>query len=123
MSHEIQSFDSIEDLMAFIAADEAIEQANHNHHYNIPRRTKDTIDNYVAKGWLPGGFVRAMLANDLKGACGAADNINRKYIFDICSYIYNEIPFEAQGSYQAIDDWIEMITEKNKSLDILTELL
>ncbi len=116
MSHELQSFDNIEDLMAAIAADEAIQRTNHNTQHNIPARTKDTIDNYVGKGLRPGHFVSAMLANDLKGACGAADNINRCYIFEICSYIYNEIPHQAQGSYQAIDDWIAMIEEHTNNL-------
>lgn len=116
MSHEIQSFDNIEDLMAAIEADEAIEQANHNHRYNIPARTKDTIDNYVGKGWRPGHFVSAMLANDLKGAFGAADIINRHYMFEICSYIYNEIPCKSHGSYQAINDWIAMIQEDTNNL-------
>jgi hypothetical protein len=113
----IESFDSFEDLMRSVRRDEELEQLNHNQEHNIPRRTKDTIDNYVLKGWKPGGFVHAMLANDLKGACGAADSINRRYIFEICSYIYNHTPYQSQGSYQAVDEWLEMHREnKNDGL-------
>ena len=109
----IESFDSAEDLNRSIKLDEAFEQLTHNQEHNIPGRTKDTIDNYVMKGWKPGGFVLAMLANDLKGACGTADSINRRYIFEICSYIYNHTPYQSQGSYQAVEDWLYMHREKN----------
>jgi len=107
----IESFDNVDDLMKAIEADRIQEEANHNEKYNIPGRTKDTIDNYVLRGWKPGGFVTAMLANDLKGACGAADSINKKYIWDICSYIYNNTPYQSQGSYQAVEDWLTMHRE------------
>jgi len=53
---------------------------------------KETIDNYVSKGWEPGGFLLSVLANDLMGALGKADQQNRAAIFDITKYIYNDIP-------------------------------
>lgn len=65
---------------------------------NIPQDVKETIDNYVTKGWSPGSFVQAVLENDLKGACGSADMFNREALFDIVSYCYNCIPSNVWGS-------------------------
>jgi len=74
---------------------------------NIPLYTKQTIDDYVEHGVPPGGFVRAVLANDLIGALSSADYNNSRYMFEIVGYIYNNIPASCHGSHQIIDEWIE----------------
>ena len=94
--------------MKAIEEDNEREKLNHDQKFNIPGRTKQTIDNYVLKGYRPSGFVTALLANDLKTACGAADDINKRYIWEICSYIYNQTPYQSQGSYQAVENWLAM---------------
>ncbi len=69
--------------------------------------TKESIDNYVRLGIPPGGFVASVLANDLMGALGRADEGNRLDIFEICEYVYNEIPADSHGSYEIVKDWME----------------
>lgn len=73
----------------------------------IPDSTRRTIDNYVEKKWRPGGFVRSVLANDLKGALGRADMENRRAIFAIVSYVVQEIPANCHGSYEIVDRWLK----------------
>lgn len=75
--------------------------------YGIPQRTKDGIDRYAQHGIRPGGFLTAVLSNDLKGAFGAADMENRGAMFEIVSYCYNEIPANCWGSARVVEHWIE----------------
>jgi hypothetical protein len=72
----------------------------------IPRRTQDAIDAYVAHGVPPGGFLYAVLTNDLFGATGRADQENRAALLDICRYVYNEIPSACWGSTEKMLAWI-----------------
>lgn len=73
----------------------------------MKRSTKETIDNYVEKGWEPGGFVGAVLANDLMGAVGRADAENLRDLIEICQYVHWEIPGNCHGSYQIVRHWIK----------------
>ena len=83
--------------------------------YTIPTRTKESIDNYVKYGLPPGGFVYAVLSNDLMEAVGRADNINLKHFHSIASYIYNEIPKEAHGSEETVKNWLSKDWEKYRT--------
>lgn len=73
----------------------------------IPPRTLDTINNYATKGWKPGGFVYAVLANDLSGAFAKADTFNRMAMFEIVCYVHNEVPSCIHGSYEVVRSWLE----------------
>ena len=88
-----------------------LEEMMAEHHALNPDRPvkQDTIDsimNYVEKGWEPGGFVRAVLENDLMGAMGKADSYNRATLFQITSYIYNDIPSSSHGSREIVEAWL-----------------
>ena len=74
--------------------------------YNIPITTKETIDRYVQSRIPTGGFLYAVLTNDLFEAVGRADRYNRPALFDICNYIYNEIPYNCWGSKEAVEKWL-----------------
>jgi hypothetical protein len=73
----------------------------------IPPITKDTIDAYVKWRRMPGGFVRAVLENNLKEAFARADNENTAAMLEIVSYCYNEIPFACWGSPARVKEWLE----------------
>ena len=72
----------------------------------MKQNIKEAIDRYVSVGCPVGDFLTAVLSNDLMDALGRADNDNRDSIFDICSYIYNNIPASCHGSRKAVKDWI-----------------
>ena len=78
----------------------------------IPEWTKQTIDNYVHKGWEPGDFVRAVMANDLMASYSRADDNNTRHMVDIVRYVYNKTPVNCHGSYKIVEDWLNSFRKK-----------
>lgn len=71
----------------------------------IRRDTLATIIDYVEKAWPPGSFVEAVLCNDLMGAFASADSDNRASLFEISSFIWNEVPRFCWGSRETFEGW------------------
>ncbi len=82
--------------------------------------TKEGIDNYAQHRIPCGDFLTAVLANDLMGALGRADDENRKDIFEICSYVYSEIPSICYGSYKIVKAWLAE-REENENKNVIGE--
>lgn len=74
--------------------------------YGISESTKDSLDRYVNHRIQPGGFLTAVLSNDLVGAVGRADSFNKKVIPEIITYIYNQLPSNCWGSSEKVQDWL-----------------
>ena len=55
-----------------------------------------------------GSFLQYILENDLMGAMGHADHINKYRLHDICSVVYNELPLLCHGSKDEVNKWLEM---------------
>lgn len=81
----------------------------------IPQRTIDTIDNYVLHGLEPGGFVTAVLCNDLAGAVGTADRENLAALPDIVKYVYNECPSDCWGNQNKVNAYFKKIRNKQSN--------
>lgn len=67
----------------------------------------DSLDRYVNDGIPPGGFLTAVLANDLTNAFAKADAYNYQMLGDIVRFVFNKVPAAAWGSHEAVDQWIE----------------
>lgn len=63
----------------------------------------ESIRRYVDHGIPTGGFLRAVLANDLMEAVGRADESSLMNLLAICQYVYNDIPASVHGSYARVD--------------------
>ena len=72
----------------------------------IPDHTQATLDNYLVRGWEPGGFVMAMLAMDMERALYTADIVNRHVMWGIGCWIIEYAPEGSWGSYETVQDWI-----------------
>lgn len=72
----------------------------------LPDHMKDGMKLYLEHGIEPGGFMLAVLTNDLKGAVGRADHINMKYLTNIVAYCYNDIPSDSWGSPEKVEAWL-----------------
>lgn len=62
---------------------------------------------YIERGAEPGGFLAAVLANDLKGAFDRADNANLKALGSFVGYLFNEAPALCWGDKTRVDAWIK----------------
>jgi hypothetical protein len=70
------------------------------------RSTADAIDLYVAKGVDPGGFLTAVLENNLVESFSRADSYNTDSMPNIVRYIYNHIPNTCWGSKEIVETWM-----------------
>jgi hypothetical protein len=66
---------------------------------------KQTIDLYVSHRCKTGGFVNAVLENNLTEAIARADSDNLPNLPHIVCYCYNEIPPECWGSPKKVKEW------------------
>lgn len=90
--------------------EEAVKIINNASPYGYFKRrpdVKQSIDDYIEKGWKPGDFLTSVLANDLFEAMGRADLENRENLYSITCYIYNESPSTCWGSYEIVYKWLE----------------
>lgn len=78
----------------------------------MPDHMKDAMKNYLEHGISPGGFLTAVLCNDLKEAVGRADSTNLAALPNIVSYCYNEIPSTSWGSPEKFEAWLNSFKDK-----------
>jgi hypothetical protein len=67
---------------------------------------KNSLDLYINHKIKPGGFLTAVLENNLIAAVGQADEQNINRLREICAYVYNKIPFESWGSKVEVANWL-----------------
>lgn len=72
-----------------------------------PETVRDSLKNYVERRLPVGGFLTAVLSNDLWGAFTKADSENRVLLWEIVSFIHWEIvPTLCYGSLEKIARWM-----------------
>lgn len=79
--------------------------------HNIPEITRESIDAWAHDARPTGGFLRAVLSNDLRESFARADLENREAMFDIVSYLYNKCPGLCWGSPDRVAEWPRIIDE------------
>lgn len=67
----------------------------------------ESLKRYRDDGIPTGDFLRACLCNNLKEACGRADSTSRYILFEITSFIVNEMPAVCQGSEAKVEAWLK----------------
>jgi len=65
-----------------------------------------SLRRYADHGVPTGGFLQAVLENDLFGAMCRADESSRANLQEICRYVYNDMPGGCWGSKLHIERWI-----------------
>ena len=65
------------------------------------------VQRYVEHGIQPGGFLTAVICNDLVGAINRADEDNRENLTAIVGYFMWEVPAPAWGSEQKMREWMK----------------
>jgi hypothetical protein len=74
----------------------------------IPENVKESFDRYVRDRCPTGGFLQAVLENNLVESFARADDYNRENLFDIVQYLYSVMPRYCWGSPDAGRNWLEM---------------
>lgn len=74
--------------------------------YEIPDRMMPGLTRYVEDRVAPGGFLMAVLENDLLRACGAADEENMANLPAYTAYLYNRVPSSCHGSPEKVKAWL-----------------
>lgn len=77
-------------------------RANYN---RIRPDVLESLEAYVETGRPTGGFLAAVLENNLSEAFGRADEDNIAAMFHIVSYVYNEMPSASWGSMEKHLEW------------------
>lgn len=75
--------------------------------YPIRENMKSSIIEYLIHGRPVGGFLRAVLENNLVEAAGRADEDNRKHLFEYAGIMYNVMPMGSWRDKARVDAWIE----------------
>ena len=72
----------------------------------IPGYMVGGLRRYIENGIEPGSFLTAVICNDLKEACGRADDTNRYRLFQYVEFFYNYAPSDCWGSPEKYAAWI-----------------
>jgi hypothetical protein len=73
----------------------------------IPERMLGALQRYVDHGIKPGDFLTAVLSNDLREACGRADDENQRLIFEYVKFLHNHVPSGCWGSPENVRNWLK----------------
>ena len=66
---------------------------------------KEAFVRYVIHGTVPGHFLQAVIANDLRDAICRADSTSEGILKALVWLGYNEFPTQAHGSRKTIMEW------------------
>ena len=72
----------------------------------LPEHIRPGFQEYIEHRIQPGGFIMAVLCNNLVESFGRADEINQGRLFDIVSFLYNEAPSICWGSQEKVEAWL-----------------
>lgn len=72
----------------------------------VPAHLQNGLIEYIAARCPVGGFLEAVLSNDLRGACRSADNVSRYHLWDLGSFLFNYAPADCWGSPEQVAAWL-----------------
>ena len=83
-----------------------LEGYQHREFY-IPLRMMPHLARYIQQHEPVGDFLTAVLCNDMKDACGRADDENLRNLPAYIAYLYNEAPSACWGSPAKVKEWLK----------------
>ena len=67
----------------------------------------ESLEQYRDLAIPTGDFLRAVISNDLKEACGRADDDNARNLCAIVAWLYNNAPMGCWGSVEKYENWVK----------------
>jgi len=80
----------------------------------IPERMRGAIVRYIFEGSIPGGFLKAIITNDLKNAVGRADDENLAILNRYIVFFYNHAPAGCWGGPEQFENWVKRFNKKEE---------
>ncbi len=71
----------------------------------LPESLRGGVQRYIEEGSMPGGFLTAVLENNLMESFSRADEVNQVLMFQIVKWFYNDAPRGCWGSKEAVKNW------------------
>lgn len=75
--------------------------------HELPEHMWYGLELYLRMGINPGGFMQALLCNDLMNAFSRADSLNIEKMENWIKFIYNYLPLSCYGNRWDYDTWVE----------------
>jgi hypothetical protein len=75
--------------------------------YQMKDSTYDALIRYAKDRIRTGDFLYSVLTSDLFASLEHADEQNKKDLFDICKFVYNELPAVCWGSREKVSNWLK----------------
>jgi hypothetical protein len=69
-------------------------------------QSRESLYNYFVHGLEPGGFMTAVLSNDLYSACARADYTNVNLMQQYTLWIENHAPYGSFGDRDTVRGWL-----------------
>jgi hypothetical protein len=85
-----------------------------SYQYQIPPAVWEGLQMYLSSGVPTGGFLKAVITNNLTEAIGRADEYSLAALPVIVQYLYNEAPYGSWGSPERYTRWIETKTKERE---------
>lgn len=77
----------------------------------VPEHLHDGLVEYIVIRRPTGHFLKAVLSNDLREACGRADFESRTALYEIVFFLHNYATSTCWGSPAAVEAWLAEETE------------
>jgi len=87
----------------------------------ISLETFEALKNYAVNHRAPGGFLTAILSNDLMEAVLMANLDDRFSIPQICEYIFHHCPGNCWGTPEAVEKWISAPNRNRQVLRLVPD--
>lgn len=73
---------------------------------SVPPHTLRGLREYIEEARVPGGFLTAVITNDLRGAVQSADWENKRALPAITEFLTMKFPVGSYGSLEAMHTWL-----------------
>lgn len=75
------------------------------HFYELPIYMHGSLVEYIMEGRPVGGFLKAVLENNLSEAVNRADNVNQEALVRYVKFLHNKAPSGSWGREGACEYW------------------
>ena len=90
---------------------------------HITMQCQEAIFNYLVYGWEPGGFLTAVMANDLYRAATVSDIANVDNLAYVAKFVVYALPQACYGNYDQIKNWLQLTDQAREKILVAAQLL